>query len=809
MSEENVILRSLEDELTHSYVSYSMSVIIGRSIPDARDGLKPVQRRILYGMNELDLAHNKPFKKSARIVGEVMGKYHPHGDSSIYEALVRLAQPWLMRYCLVDGQGNFGSIDNDPPAAMRYTEARLTKLAEEMLEDIDKETVPMNDNFDGSLKEPEVLPSKVPNLLLNGANGIAVAMATNIPTHNLKDTVDAIVAYIKNQDISVEELADIIKGPDFPTGGIIIGRAGIKEMYTTGKGAFILRGRVEVENVKKKNRIVITEIPYNVSKSELIEQIAKYLEEEEIPVKDLRDESDREGLRIVIELTEEINADIVIKNLYNKTNLQVRFNANFIVIGSNKQPKLMNLKDIIQEFVNHRFQVIRKRTEYIYKQDSRRAHIVEGLIRASKNIDTIVEIVRSSKDSQAAKLQLIDILGVSEEQATAILDMKLSRLTNLELENLRNEYTELIKKLEKEKEILSSDLKVYEIIIEELNELVQKYGDERRTEITDMDTSDVKYDKKDLIHDKNIVVTLTRKGYIKIMEANVFRTQKRNGKGVTGANLMDDDVINQVLYTRLKNKTLFFTSYGKVYELENYEIEEGSRTSKGKPIIKYLNLEKDEKVLAMVDVKDYFGELLFATRKGIVKRTELSEFKNINARGMRAITFRENDELVSVLRLENDNGTVLLSSKKGMCIRFQIKEVRVTGRSAIGVIGMDLDEDDEIVSATILENDEGQILTITENGFGKRTPVKEYRVQSRGGKGIMNVSDVDKAGYIVGVAQVVGDEKIFVFTKQGATIKVRCEDISVIGRRTKGVRIINLAEGDIVADFVLSNGDEE
>lgn len=510
--QNNVFERVLEDELVKSYLSYSMSVIIGRAIPDVRDGLKPVQRRIIYSMYELGLFHNKPFKKTARIVGEVMGKYHPHGDSSIYEALVRMAQPWLMRYSLVEGQGNFGSIDRDPPAAMRYTEARLHKIAEEMVEDIDKQTVKMLDNFDGSLQEPDVLPAKVPNLLLNGASGIAVGMATNIPTHNLNDVVDATIAYIKNRDISVEELIDIIKGPDFPTGGIIIGKSGIREMYITGKGGFTIRGKAEIKHEKKKKSIIITEIPYGISKAELIKQIADYLQEEEIPVKDLRDESDKDGLRVVIEFPEDVKEEVILNNLYQKTNLQTRFNANFLVIDGDKQPRLMNLKQLIEAYVKHRFEVVRKRTQYAYQQDSKRAHIVEGLIKASKAIDTVVSIIRSSKDSSEALSQLVDILQMSEEQAKAVLDMRLGRLTNLETQNLQQEYRDLLVRLEKEKELLMNDDKVYEVIIEELEEIKKKYGDPRKTEITDLEETATKFDKKDLIPNKDIVITLTKKG---------------------------------------------------------------------------------------------------------------------------------------------------------------------------------------------------------------------------------------------------------------------------------------------------------
>lgn len=759
-------------------------------------------------MYELGLLHNKPFKKSARIVGEVMGKYHPHGDAAIYEALVRMAQPWSMRYPLVEGQGNFGSIDRDPPAAMRYTEARLHKIAEEMLEDIDKSTVRMLDNFDGSLQEPEVLPSKLPNLLLNGASGIAVGMATSIPTHNLRDVVDTIIAVIKKPDISLEEMIDIIKGPDFPTGGIIIGKAGIREMYVTGKGSFTVRGRVEVKHDKKKKSIIITEIPYGVSKADLINQIAAYLQEEEVPVRDLRDESDKEGLRIVIEFPEDINEEVILNNLYQRTNLQTRFNATFLVIDADKQPKLMNLKQLVEAYIKHRFEVIRKRTQYAYQQDSRRAHILEGLIKASKSIDTVVEIIRNAKDTSDAMSQLMEILQMTEEQAKAVLDMRLGRLTNLETQNLQSEYREVLLRLEKEKELLMSDEKVYEVIVQELLEVKEKYGDARRTEITEHEEVITKFGKKDLIPNKDVVMTLTRKGFLKLMDLNAFRTQRRNGKGVTGANLMEDDIISQIIYTKLHNKTLFFTSQGKVYEIENIDIEESGRATKGKPITKYIKLEPNERVLAMMDISDYKGDLLFVTKNGVVKRTSLEDFKNITSKGIRAITFRDGDELVSVLRVESEDSTVLISTKLGMSIRFPVDEVRTMGRNAAGVRGIRLREGDQVVSATILKDDSGYILTITEKGFGKLTEASEYRKQSRDGLGIKNIAEVEKTGPVVGVAYVKGDEEVVVFTKDGASIKFKVADVPSRGRVAQGVRVIHLAEGDVVADFAVIGGEE-
>ncbi|MEN3043450.1 MAG: DNA gyrase subunit A, partial [Fervidobacterium sp.] len=636
----------------------------------------------------------------------------------------------------------------------------------------------------------------------------AVGMATNIPTHNLSDVVDATIEFIKDKNISVEALMELIKGPDFPTGGIIIGKAGLREMYVTGKGSFIVRGKVEIKHEKKKKSIIITEIPYGVSKAELIQQIADYLQEEEIPVKDLRDESDKEGLRIVIELPEDVNEDVVLNNLYQKTNLQIRFNANFLVIDADKQPRLMNLKQLIEAYVKHRFEVVRKRTQYEYQQDSKRAHIVEGLIKASKAIDTVVNIIRNSKDSSDAAAQLIEILQMSEEQAKAVLEMRLGRLTNLETQNLQQEYRGLLVKLEKEKELLMNDEKVYETIIEELLDMKKRYADKRRTEITEQEGTVTRFEKKDLIPNKDVVITLTRKGFLKLMDVNAFRTQKRNGKGVIGANLMEDDIISQVLYTQLHSKTLFFTSFGKVYEIENIEIEESNRSNKGKPVNKYVKLEHGERVLAMVDITDYSGDLFFVTKNGIVKRTSLGEFKNITSKGIRAITFKEGDELVSVLRVNSEQNTILISTKYGMSIRFGVEDVRTMGRNAAGVRGIRLREGDEVISSTILENDIGYIITITENGYGKLTEVSEYRKQSRDGIGIKNIGEIEKTGAIVGVSYVLGNEEIVLFTKDGASIKFKVSDIPVRSRIAQGVKVMHLADSDMIADFAIIGGDE-
>ncbi|MBO8139862.1 MAG: DNA gyrase subunit A [Thermosipho sp. (in: Bacteria)] len=797
------IYRPIEEELKESYLSYSMSVIIGRAIPDVRDGLKPVQRRILYSMYELGVTHTKPFKKSARIVGEVMGKYHPHGDAAIYDTLVRMAQDWSMRYKLVEGQGNFGSIDRDPPAAMRYTEARLQRIAEELLEDIDKDTVNMMDNFDGSLKEPEVLPAKFPNLLANGSSGIAVGMTTNIPPHNLNELIDGFVALIKNPEISIEELMEYIPGPDFPTGGEIIGKAGIREMYTTGKGSFIIRGKVDVEEKKKKKNIVITEIPFSISKADLIKKIVEYAERSNLPIKDIRDESDKEGLRIVIEIPLDVNEEIIINNLYKHTQLQTSFHSQLLVIDKDKRPVLMNLKDLMWAFVQHRFEVVRRRAQFYYKQYSKRAHILEGLIKASRSIDTVISVIRSSEDQNRAIQELIEMFGFTNEQAKAIVDLRLGKLTKLELSNLIKEYEDMIQKMKIEKELIENDNKVYEKIIEELLDIKSKYGDERKTIILSKEEATTDFDQLELIPDKDVVITLTKKGYLKMMDLKEFRTQKRGGKGVTGGSLMNDDAIMEVIYTHLHGKTLFFTSFGKVYVLNNYEIEKNSRTSKGKQIARYINIDENEKILTLLSVDNFDGELFFVTKCGKVKRTRLSEFKNINSRGMRAITFEENDLLVSVLKIQNDNQTVFIATKNGMSIRFPISDVRTMGRTARGVTGLKLHKDDIVVSSALLTGEDGYILTVTNLGYGKRTEISQYRIQKRAGTGIKNISDIKKAGMVVGVSYVNGDEDMMIFTKNGMTLKINVSGINVLGRVTKGVKLVNLAEGDEIADFAI------
>ncbi len=798
---EQVIKKALEDELVESYLNYSMSVIIGRAIPDARDGLKPVQRRLLYGMMELGLTHRSPFKKSARIVGEVLGKYHPHGDSAVYDTLVRMAQPFSMRYPLVEGQGNFGSIDRDPPAAMRYTEARLTKLAEEMLEDLDKETVPMVPNFDESLTEPDVLPSKVPNLLINGASGIAVGMATSIPPHNLSEVVGAIVAYINDNNITVSEIMEYIKGPDFPTGGIVVNDESLKSIYETGKGSLKIRGKVHFEEGKKRDRIVITEIPYMVSKASLIEEIAKYAQnDDKVRIKNIRDESDKRGMRVVIEIPKDMDWRIVLKNLYVHTSLQSTFTVQMLVIDGMKRPRLMNIKDLIAVFVDHRFDVIRKRAQYEYSQYSRRAHVLEGLMKASRSIDTVVDIVRSSKDVEEARRELVETLSVTEEQAKAILDMRLSRLTALETEKLVEEYMDLNRKMEKNKKIIENDTEVYRVMKEELLNLKKEYGDSRRTQIGTSENVD--YSIEDLIVDEDIVITLTKKGYIKSTLLKNYRLQRRGGKGLRGAKVSDEDAVVLLTAGRLKGRTLFITSFGRAFAVKNYEVDTSSRGTKGRKIESYLKLEPGERILEMIQLDDEAGDIVIVTKKGRIKRTRLEDIRSAaRSRGIRIIRLDENDSVAAAALARKEGNTIFLATKGGMAIRFPVSDIRTMGRSAAGVIGMKLSDDDEVVDMSVLENDEGYILTVTTGGFGKRTPVGEYRIQRRGGVGLKSFPMGKGTGNVVGAKLVMDDDEVILITKKGTVIRFQVGDVSIQSRYARGVKLIVLSDDDEIAQL--------
>ncbi len=804
---ENIIIKPLEDEIKESYLNYSMSVIIGRAIPDVRDGLKPVQRRILYGMFEMGLTHNSPFKKSARIVGEVMGKYHPHGDAPVYETLVRMAQPFSMRYPLIKGQGNFGSIDRDPPAAMRYTEAKLTKLAEEMLQDLDKDTVDMMDNFDGSLKEPVVLPSKVPNLLINGSSGIAVGMATSIPPHNLTEIVDALISLIDNPLMEIKDLLRFVKGPDFPTGGIVVNSEDIIKIYESGRGSFRVRGKVHFEEGKKRNRIVITEVPYGVSKAGLIEEIAKYAQNNDrIPIKNIRDESDKKGLRVVIEIPKDVDWQIVVNNLYKHTSLQTTFNVQMLVIDELKRPRLMNLKELMKAFIKHRFNVIRRRATYEHKQYSRRAHILEGLMKAAKTIDTVVDIIRTSKSVEEAKRELMETLEVTEEQAKAILDMRLARLTVLELEKLRSEYSELIKKIEETKRLIEDDSEVYRVMKEELLYLKKEYGDERRTIIGLEEEEKREYTEEDLIVDEDIVITLSSKGYIKSTPLKSYRLQRRGGKGLKGAKVTEEDAVLLISVGRLKGTSLFITSYGRAFAVKNYEFEKSSRDTKGRRIENYINLERDERVVAITQINGVDGDIVLVTERGKIKRTELKKLESAKtARGVRVINLEEGDRVVSAKIVEDEDTTVLIGTKLGKIIRFAVNQVRRMGRTAAGVTAIKLSEGDSVVGMAVPKDENVKIITVTSNGYGRKTPVSDYRIQSRGGQGIINLRVSEKTGHVVGIASVEEDDEIILVTKRGTVIRFQASEVSTMSRYAQGVKLIVLAEGDEIAYISVVN----
>jgi len=807
MSEE-ILKKPLEDEIVESYILYSMSVIVGRAIPDVRDGLKPVQRRILYGMMELGLRHNSAFKKSARIVGEVMGKYHPHGDAAIYDALVKMAQDFSMRYPLIDGQGNFGSIDRDPPAAMRYTEARLSRIAEEMLEDIDKNTVDFVPNFDESLEEPVVLPSKIPNLLLNGSSGIAVGMTTNIPPHNLKEIVDGLTFLIDNPECSVDDLLSYIKGPDFPTGGIAIGKNGISSMYKTGKGSFKIRGKAQIEEKNRNFSIVITEIPFQVSKAALIEQIANFAKNSKKNViRNIRDESDKRGIRVVVELTRDAQPEIVLNQLYKHTSLETTFAAQLLVIDEYRKPKLMNLKELMEAFINHRYNVILRRSEYELENASKRAHIIEGLIRASRSIDTVVDLIRHSKDTNEAISELKEVIGVTEEQAKAILDMRLGRLTSHETEKLLQEHSELTKIISNLKELISNERKIYEKIKEELEELKKKYGDERRTKIELVEPTG--FSIEDLISDDEIIIMITHQGYISASTLQEYRRQYRGGKGVLGMKTREDDFVEHIISTTKMNKTMIVTSLGRAYVLNNYEIDETSRGAKGKHILSYLKARQDEKVKVVIDIGKEFDEkhhLFLITKMGKIKRVPIIEFENARTSGVIAIGLQENDEVVdaSIVDITQEH-TVVVSTRNGMCIRFSISDVRPMGRGAMGVNAIYLKEGDEVVSMTIVpnNNDEITLLTICAAGFGKRTALKDYRIQNRGGTGLKNISNLNRTGHVIAVLGVKDEDEIMAVTENGYTIRFKADSVRTMGRVTSGVKIINLGEGDKVSSATI------
>ncbi|NOZ76670.1 MAG: DNA gyrase subunit A [Euryarchaeota archaeon] len=790
-----VIPVKIEDEMKRSYIDYAMSVIVGRALPDVRDGLKPVHRRILYAMHDMGIRSRSPYKKCARIVGEVLGKYHPHGDMAVYDALVRMAQDFNLRYPLIDGQGNFGSIDGDSAAAMRYTEARLARIAEEMLQDIDKDTVDFLPNFDDSLQEPEVLPAKLPNLLINGASGIAVGMATNIPPHNLVEVVDATIRVIDEPEVEVPELMEVIKGPDFPTGGIIYGRWGIMNAYVTGRGSVKVRARAEMEEVKGRDRIIVTELPYQVNKARLIESIAELVKDKRIEgIADLRDESDREGMRVVIELKKGAVPEIVLNQLFKHTQMETSFGIiNLALVDG--EPKVLGLKETIQCYIDHRREVVRRRTQFELDRAEKRAHILEGLLTALDNIDAVIKLIRGSKTVDQAREGLIENFELTKEQAQAILDMRLQKLTGLEREKIEEEHRSLKEKIAWYREVLADEGKVLAIIKEELQELKETYGDGRRTEIVD---AEAELDMEDLIAEEDMVVIITREGYIKRVPVDVYRSQGRGGKGIIGMETKEGDTVENIFIASTHDYMLFFTNQGRVHWLKVYRIPESGRYSRGKAIVNLLEVGEGERITASFAIKEFTEGyyLMMATRFGKVKKTELTAYSRPRRGGIIAIGLQEGDELIKVV-MTNGRREVVLATKEGKAIKFHEEDVRPMGRPAMGVRGIRLKGEDEVVGMVLAQEDES-LLTVTENGFGKRTPFSEYPLQRRGGQGVINIKTTKRNGKVVGIVTVARDGEVMFTSSRGIVIRVPVRDISVIGRNTQGVTLMRLQEGDRV-----------
>ena len=807
----------LQKTMETSYIDYAMSVIASRALPDVRDGLKPVQRRVLYSMIELNNGPDKPHRKSARIVGDTMGKYHPHGDSSIYGALVNMAQPWSFRYPLVDGHGNFGSVDGDGAAAMRYTEARLSKISMELLADINKDTVDFVPNFDETEKEPSVLPSRYPNLLVNGTTGIAVGMATNIPPHNLREVVDAIVKIIDNRIIDdketeIEEILSIIKAPDFPTGGIILGTRGSEEAYRTGRGKVRVRAVTDIETMANgKSRIIVTELPYMVNKANLILKIAELVKLKKIDgITDLRDESDREGMRIVIELRRDANANIVLNHLYKHTQMQDTFGIIMLALVNN-EPKVLNILDMLKAYIAHQEDVVTRRTKYDLNMEEERDHILQGLLIALDNIDEVIRIIRGSRTTQIAKESLMERFGLTDVQAQAIVDMRLRALTGLEREKLENEHQELIAKIAELKAILADEKLLLGVIRTEIKEVSNKFGDDRKSKIG-YDAFDISME--DMVPNENTIIAMSNLGYIKRMTIDNFKSQHRGGKGIKGMQTIEDDFIADLLMTTTHHYIMFFTNYGRVYRLKAYEIPEGSRTSRGVAIVNILQLNPGEKISAIIPVKDYEENknLFMVTKKGIVKKTDIVEYSNVRKNGLAAINLRDDDELIEV-KITDADTEIFLVTKCGMCIRFKETDVRCTGRASMGVIGMSLGDEDEIIGMQ-LDHQGDSLLIVSENGMGKRTYLNEFTVQKRGGKGVKCYKITDKTGYVVGVKAVNDDHEIMMITTGGIIIQIPMEDVSILGRITSGVKLINLDKGVKVAQIAkvrekVSNGDQE
>ena len=798
LEQDRIIKINIEEEMKSSYIDYSMSVIVSRALPDVRDGFKPVHRRILYGMMELGNTSDKPYKKSARIVGEVLGKYHPHGDSSVYLAMVRMAQEWAMRYPLVDGQGNFGSVDGDSPAAMRYTEARLNKLGEEMMQDLYKETVDFDPNFDNTLVEPKVMPTRIPNLLVNGASGIAVGMATNMPPHNLSEVIEACVAYLNNKQITVEELMEYVKAPDFPTGGFIYGISGVRESYLTGRGRVIMRAKAEIESGQNHDKIVITEIPYNVNKAELIKNIADLVNEKKIEgISNANDESDRDGMRIVIDIKRDANASVVLNKLYKMTALQTSFGVNNVALV-NGRPKTLNLYDLISNFVEHRHDVVIRRTQFDLKKAKERAHILEGLIIASDNIDEVIRIIRAAKTPNDAIANLISRFELSEIQARAIVEMRLRQLTGLLQDQLHAEYAEVMKQIAYFEEILSNDEICRQVIKDELIEVKNKYGDIRRSEIV---YSSEEFNPEDFYSDDEMIITISHLGYIKRTPLTEFRAQNRGGVGSKGSETRDEDFVEHIYPATMHNTMMFFTQKGKCYWLKVYEIPEGSKNSKGRAIQNLLNIDSDDAVNAYLRVKDLSDQdyinnhyVLFCTKNGVIKKTLLEQYSRPRQNGVNAITIREDDRVIEV-RMTNGDNEIIIANKNGRAIRFNENTVRVMGRTATGVRGMSLDEDgeDEVVGMICIKDSEAEsIMVVSEQGYGKRSDIEDYRKTNRGGKGVKTMKKKKKTGKLVTIKSVTDDNDLMIINKSGITIRLKVADVRIMGRATQGVRLINL-----------------
>ncbi|MCB9358497.1 DNA gyrase subunit A [Candidatus Woesearchaeota archaeon] len=809
---ENIIPKEIEEDMKEAYLNYAMSSIIGRALPDIRDGLKPVHRRILYAMHDMGMAHNKPFRKSARIVGEVLGKYHPHGDSAVYDSMVRMVQDFALRYPLIDGQGNFGSIDGDNAAAMRYTEARMKNVGEELLKDIEKKTVTFRDNFDNSLKEPTVLPSAFPNLLVNGSTGIAVGMATNIPPHNMSEICDAVIMTIKKPDVDASDLMKVVKGPDFPTGGMILGETGIKNAYHYGRGKVKVRAKIEIEETQKRRALIVEEIPYQVNKSLLLEQIADLVKEKKVlGIDDLRDESDKKGMRVVIELKKDANEEVIKNQLFKYTNLQVTFGIINLAIVNN-EPKILSLKGMISHYIKHRKIIVTRRTQFDLEKAEEKAHILEGLIIALNDIDAAIELIKKAGSAQDAREGLMKKYSITEKQATAILDMKLQRLTSLEQDKIRDEHSKLMELIKSLKEILASEQRIMDIIVNELEDLKQRYGDGRRTQIVQGLESDEDIDIEDLIDKEEMVITITNSGYIKRIALSTYKQQKRGGKGIIATGTKAEDEVNDVFVANTHDYILFFTDKGTVQWKKVYQLPEASRVAKGTSIANLLELDKDTNISSYIPISEFKEDhyLVMVTKQGIVKKTNLSAYSKPRKGGIIAINLTDGDELIDVL-LTDGNRQILIATANGMAVKFNEADVRAVGRNSIGVRGIKLKGDDGVIGA-VIAREHLSLLTVTENGYGKRTKIRDYRLINRGGSGVINIITNDRNGKVVSIKEVDDDNDILFISRHGIAIRIPAKDVSVIGRNTQGMRLMKLKSEDdkvVGATKIVSEKEEE